>query len=345
MERRGETVSMWSEMHEQADVVRRVMTVNGDRAERFTEMLTHDVSHAVIAARGTSDNAARYAQYVLGIRNRLSVGLAAPSLFGPYGAAPSLDGSLVIGMSQSGQSPDVVEVVRGARRQNRPSVGFTNDVRSPLAVAAELVVDLSAGQEHAVAATKTYTAELAAVALCSAGSDGKSLAALEGMPDVIDDVLAQVEPIGRAAEDLIDADHCVVVGRGFHHATAFEWALKLQELTHISAQPFSAADFLHGPIAMIEQDFPVLIVAAQGPLFESMADLAGDLLERGAHVVALVDDHSFPADRRVEIPAVEEWLAPLVAAPAVQAFTHALALGKGLDPDRPRGLKKVTRTR
>jgi glucosamine--fructose-6-phosphate aminotransferase (isomerizing) len=336
---------MWSEMHEQADVVRRIVTVNGDRAEHFTEMLAADVRYAVIAARGSSDNAARYAKYVLGIRNRLSVGLAAPSLFGPYGAAPSLEGSLVIGMSQSGQSPDVVEVVKEARRQSRPSVGFTNDVNSPLAAAVELVIDLSAGPEQAIAATKSYSAELAAVARCSVGSDGNGVVALEAIPDVIDHVLARVDSIGRAAEDLIDADHCVVLGRGYHHATAFEWALKLQELTYILAQPFSAADFLHGPIAMIERDFPVLIVATRGPLFEPMADLARDLRRRGAHVVALVDDGGFPADRRIEIPAVEEWLAPLVAAPALQAFAHALALGKGLDPDRPRGLQKVTRTR
>ena len=338
-------MSMWSEMAEQPEVIRRVMTVNANRIEQFVELGGGDVDHALIAARGTSDNAARYAQYAWGVRNRLSVGLAAPSLFGLYSAAPSLTGALVVGMSQSGQSPDVVEVLQEAGRQGRPRVAFTNDLASPLASAADLVIDLAAGEERSIAATKTYIAELAAVAMCSAGQDDPARDALAEVPGAVGRVLSQIDRVDDAIEGVIEHDRCVVVGRGFHHATAFEWALKLQELSSVLAQPFSAADFLHGPVAMVELGFPVLMVATGGAVLAPMAELARDLLSRGAHLVALTDRHDFPADRRIVIPAGPEWLAPLVAAPALQAFSRSLALAKGLDPEQPRGLSKVTRTR
>ena len=158
-------------------------------------------------------------------------------------------------------------------------------------------------------------------------------------------MLAEVGQVETAIEALADHDRCVVVGRGFHYATAFEWALKIQELTYVLAQPLSAADLLHGPIAMVAPGFPALLVATSGPLLEPMADLARRLLDRGAHLVAITDRDDFPADRHIVIPACEEWLAPLVAAPAFQAFAYLLAAAKGLDPERPRGLSKVTRTR
>ncbi|MDH3294731.1 MAG: SIS domain-containing protein [Acidimicrobiia bacterium] len=348
-------MSMLSEMAESPEVIRQVIEVNRDRIEQFVTSSDGKASHVLIAARGTSDNAARYAQYVWGARNRLSVGLAAPSLFGPYASAPSLTDALVVGMSQSGQSPDVVEVVREAARQGRPTVAFTNHLQSPLATAADLVIDLAAGEERSVAASKTYVAELAAVALWSESlsaasgiGTGRSEAApleLTGIPELVEMVLADRRQVEEAVAGLVDHDRCVIVGRGFHHATAFEWALKLQELTYVLAQPFSAADLLHGPIALLQPGFPVLMVATGGPLLESMTDLARQLVDRRIHVVAITDEIGFPAEQRVVIPACDEWLSPLVAAPALQAFAHALALAKGLDPEQPRGLTKVTRTR
>jgi glutamine---fructose-6-phosphate transaminase (isomerizing) len=338
-------MSMLTEIDEQAGVVRQLLAVNEGSIRQVAELVGPDVDHVLIAARGTSDNAARYAQYVWGARNRLSVALAAPSLFGPYASPPRLDGALVVGISQSGESPDLVEVLSEARSQGRPVVAITNHPASPLGAQADVVVDLCAGEERAVAATKTYTAQLAAVAATSLAMEGAAWDGIADLPSLLDRTISGVGDLDAAVEALVAADRCVVVGRGFHHATAFEWALKLQELTYILAQPYSAADFLHGPVAVVESGFPVLMVASAGPLLAPMAQLAGELRAQGAHVVAIADDAGFPADVVVPIAATEEWLAPIVAAPALQLFAHRLAGARGADPDAPRGLAKVTRTR
>jgi glutamine---fructose-6-phosphate transaminase (isomerizing) len=338
-------MSMAGEIAQQVAVVERLLATGRD-TRRSMGALASGCTHVVVAARGTSDNAARYAQYVWGARNRLSVGLTTPSLFSVLGSPPRLEGALVVGISQSGQSPDLVEVLATASREGRPTVAITNDPASPMARVADVVVDLCAGEERAVAATKTYTAQLTAVAACSvalAGGDETELAALPGLlsaalgasEGVVDEVVA----------GLVEADRCVVVGRGHHLATVFEWALKLQELTYLLAQPFSAADFLHGPVAVVEEGFPVLVVATAGPTHEQMAALATDMMERGAHVVTATDVAGTPGSVIVPIPPADPWLSPIVIAPIVQRFALALTLSRGQDPDAPRGLTKVTRTR
>jgi glucosamine--fructose-6-phosphate aminotransferase (isomerizing) len=337
-------MSMRSEIDEQAAAVERLVATNRDTVGQLAR-LAGGATHAVIAARGTSDNAARYAQYVWGGRNRLVAGLATPSLFGPYATPPSLAGSLVAGISQSGQSPDLVEVLTEGRRQHRPTLAITNDAGSPLAGAADLVVDLAAGPERAVAATKTYTAELAAVALCSLAMAGAPAAALGALPEAIDRVLAADRQVAAAVRPLIDADRCVVLARGYHYASAYEWALKLQELAYILAQPYSAADFLHGPTAVVGEGFPVLVVVSSGPLFDPVAEVTSRLRDRGAVVVAISDRDDVPCDELIAIPAVDEWLSPIVAAPALQLFSYHLTVARGADPDAPRWLAKVTRTR
>lgn len=335
---------MAEEMDEQADVVERLLIANRAKMRLLAEAAS-SVSHVVVAARGTSDNAARYAQYVWGARNRLSVGLTTPSLFGILAAPPSLTGALVVGISQSGQSPDLVAVLTHARRQERPTVAITNDPNSPLAAAADVVIDLCAGPERAVAATKTYTAQLAAVAACSvafAGSDEEELLAL--VPPLRAAVVDSARHASAVA-GLVDSDRCVIVGRGFHHATVHEWALKLEELTYLLAQPFSAADFLHGPVAVVEDGFPVLAVVTAGPTESQMRAVVEAMRGRGAHVVTLSDVDDTIGDVVVRLPRVEPWLSPIVAAPYIQHLSRALALARGLDPEAPRGLTKVTRTR
>lgn len=332
-------MTMMDELGEQASVLRRL--AEADHPLDEIADLASGCTHVVIAARGTSDNAARYAQYVWGARNRLMVGLTTPSLFGPFDAPPSLAGALVVAISQSGESPDLVGVVEAARTQARPTVTITNHPDSPLAARADVVLDLGAGPELAVAATKTYTASLAAVAIVSAALAGEP----PGVAEVADAV-AEALTIDLPDMDgtLVDADRCVVIGRGYHLATAFEWALKLQELTYVLAQPYSAADFKHGPVAVIEDGFPVLVVATSGPTFDETAGLAEDLMTRGCHVVTVTDEDA-PGTQRIEIPRAAPWLSPIVAAPVLQRFAHDLALARGFDPDAPRGLHKVTRTR
>lgn len=335
-------MSMLTELDEQSDAVARLLHGNEAALAALPE-LAAGCTHVVAAARGTSDNAARYMQYVLGARNNLSVGLTTPSLFGPLGSPPRLTGALLVAISQSGQSPDLVNVVEEAARQGRPTLAITNDVESPMAAAADVVMDMCAGPEQAVAATKSYTASLVAAALVSQALAGADTRELDGLPGLL--ATSDRADVAPATAGLVTAPRCVVVGRGFQFATAFEWALKLQELTYIVAQPFSAADFRHGPVAVVQEGFPVLAVATAGPTHAEMVELIDDMLARRAHVVTMTDlPDETPGSVHVAVPPVAGWLAPIVAAPTLQRFALALALGRGLDPDDPRGLTKVTRT-
>lgn len=337
-------MSMMSEIREQPEALARFLESNRGISRRVAE-LAEGMGHVVIAARGTSDNAARYAQYVWGARNRLSVGLTTPSLFGPLDSSPSLEGSLVVGISQSGQSPDLVEVLAEARRQRCPTLAITNSPNSPLAGQADCVIHISAGREEAVAATKSYTGEMLAVAFCSLAFSGSGPESLGPLPSLVAQAIRHDSELDEAVVPLLEADRCVVVGRGFHLATVYEWALKLQELTYMLAQPFSAADFLHGPVAVVEAGFPVLAVVTAGPTRDQMVGVAMDMMDRGAEVVSMTDLADAPGHRLLTIPEVEPWLSPIVAAPVLQCFVRALTTRRGLDPDAPRGLSKVTRTR
>ena len=303
-----------------------------------------DSTHVVIAARGTSDNAARYAQYVWGTRNHLSVGLTTPSLFSLYDSPPRLTDALVVGISQSGQSPDIVAVLEEGRSQGRPTVALTNEVGSPLAQAADLVGDLCAGGERSVAATKTYTAQLALIALISDAMRQES--SIADVVPAVQAMLDREQEAVEAAADFADMEHCAVLGRGFDQATAFEWALKIQELTHVVAQPFSTADFLHGPIAVLEPGYPVLAIAARGTVLEGVAAVLQRADAEGARIITISQrDTSLPGTRRLELPdGVTEWLSPIPAIVGAQLFSYHLTLAKGLDPDNPRGLQKVTQT-
>jgi glucosamine--fructose-6-phosphate aminotransferase (isomerizing) len=335
---------MIDEIREQPHVLRRAIEVNEGPAEEASRLLS-DSTHAIIAARGTSDNAARYAQYVWGTRNQSSVGLTTPSLFSVYERPPSLADALVVGISQSGQSPDIVSVLAEGRRQGRPTVAITNDPHSPLAAKADVVLELVAGEEKAVAATKTYTSQLALVALVSAiKTDG--MESLAGIPAVVETVLHTEDEIRDVAVQFAGIEHCAVLGRGFNHSTAFEWALKLQELTYVVAQPFSTADFLHGPVAVVEHGYPVFGVAILGEVSEDVASALARAADAGGRVVSVTNDHEIKdiGEAALLIPVVDEWLSPIPAIVAGQLFAYHLTLAKGLDPETPRGLNKVTKT-
>ena len=225
--------------------------------EAAKEVRDRKIEYIFLTGRGTSDNAGLYAKYLLGIQNAIPVALAAPSMFSIYQSPPSLDNSLVLAISQSGQSPDIVAVVEEGNRQGAMTLAITNAPQSPLAQAAQHVIDVHAGEEKAVAATKSYTAELLSIAMLSAalGQTESMLADLQQVPAYVSEVLEQDPVIRQAAERFYYARQCVVVGRGYNYATAFEWALKLKELTYITAEAYSSADFLHGPIAMVDVDY------------------------------------------------------------------------------------------
>ncbi|MCA2000779.1 MAG: SIS domain-containing protein, partial [Chloroflexi bacterium] len=256
-------MSLHSEIIEQPRRIQSLLFSQRKTVERIAaEIQKRDVRYVFLAARGTSDNAGRYANYLLGAMNGLPLALATPSLFTYYKQPPKLKNALVIGISQSGKSPDIVSVLEEGKRQGCPTLAITNDANSPLAQAADFVLDVQAGAERAVAATKTYTAELMAVAMLSAALRGtkKAWAELAKVPAWMEEALKQDDFIAQAAQRYRYMNQTVVLGRGFNYATAFEWALKLKELTYIIAEPYSSADFAHGPIAMVESGYPVFAV-------------------------------------------------------------------------------------
>ncbi len=339
------------EIQQQPQVLARLLEQEQDNAWRIAaELRARDVRHVIIAARGTSDNAARYGQYLLGARNRLPVGLATPSLFSVYAEPPRFGGSLVVGISQSGQSPDIVAVLAEGQRQGTPTLAITNDPTSPLAAQADYVVPLHAGEERAVAATKTYTAQLAVLALlsCTLEEDRDRLEALHQVPQVVERILDGEARIARAVERYRYMETCVVLGRGYNYATAFEIALKLKELNYLIAESYSSADFMHGPIAVVGSGFPAMVVAPGGKMFPTMRGFSLELKSRGAELLVISERQELLAEAITPLPLpgpVPEWLSPIVAVIPGQLFALHLTLTKGNDPDRPRGLQKVTSTR
>lgn len=339
------------EIFEQPAALRRLLNAEtGPAAELARKILARDCRYVVIAARGTSDNAARYAQYLMGAMLGLPVALATPSLHTLYGAQLRFDGALVIGISQSGASPDICAVINDARRGGAPTIAITNHPESALGRAAEYVIPLHVGQERSVAATKTYTAQLAALALLtlSMANDITGIAALRAVPDAMEATLALDGRMREIAADMAGANAAVTIGRGYHYATAWEIALKLKELTYVPTEPYSAADFQHGPIALVRDDFPITLVATQGAVADDLAALALRLRDLGAHLTAISDVPAIldVADRPAKLPAgVEERFAPMTAIIAGQLLAFHLAHARGFDPDNPRSIRKVTETR
>jgi glucosamine--fructose-6-phosphate aminotransferase (isomerizing) len=303
-----------------------------------------------LAARGSSDNAGLYAKYLWGAHNRLPVALAAPSLFTLYASPPTIKDMLVVGISQSGQSPDIVSVIREGRAQGALTVSITNDPGSPIAEAAEFVVDTCAGPERAVAATKSYTAQLMAVAMLSVALEDSSdgLRQLAGVPDLVRAALAEDRAIEDLARRYVSMSRCVVLGRGFNFASAFEWALKLKELAWVGAEPYSSADFQHGPTAMVSPGLPVLAMAPEGAIFKDVLSLLETLVsERGVELVVISnrEEALSIASAPLRLPTgLPEWVSPLVSIVPAQLFCYHLTRAKGYDTENPRGLQKVTVT-
>jgi len=337
------------EIHEQPQVIERFIDQEEKTiAELARAIQARGVSHVVIAARGTSDNAGRYAQYLLGA-NGLSVGLATPSLFSIYKQPPRIGTALVMGISQSGKSPDIVAVLAEAKRQGALTAVITNEPQSELADQGDIVVDLGAGPEKAVAATKTYTAELAAIALLGASlaGEGKMLKALQGIPAAMAKTLEMDGTISQIAPRYRYMERSVVIGRGYNYATAFELALKMKELTYSIVEPYSSADFLHGPLAMIEQGFPVIVIAPSGKMQASLQELVTTLQKREAEIISISDDPQVLAGSRIplELPVtVPEWLSPMTSILPGQLLAMHIAHARDFEVDAPRGLKKVTET-
>jgi glucosamine--fructose-6-phosphate aminotransferase (isomerizing) len=346
-----ENSHLYREIHEQPAVLRQLITREHQVIRRLAAAIhARQVDYVVIAARGTSDNAGRYAQYLFGAVNRLVVALATPSLFSIYKQPPRFANALVIGISQSGKSPDIVSVLAEARRQGALTAAITNFPDSDLGRQTEHVITLHAGEEKSIAATKTYTASLAAIAALSAelAQQSSMQEALEDIPDAVTETLTLSAEIGALVERYRYMNECVVLGRGYNYATAFELALKLKELTYTIAEPYSSADFMHGPLALIEHGFPAIVVAPSGVVLPEMQEFIQTLKQREAEIIAISDDPDTLSLARIPLQLphrVPEWLSPIVSIIPGQLFSLHLAKVRDFDPDHPRGLRKVTETR
>lgn len=342
---------MMDEIREQPSALARTLAGSLRPIEAFRKLVARRRPKLIVlVARGTSDNAALFGRYLLEITTGIPVSLAAPSIVTLYRARLNYRDALVVGISQSGASTDTNLVLERARSQGALTLGITNERASALARVAEHVLLVRAGKERSVAATKTYTGQVLMLYLLAyALGAAIRISDLERLPEMVELVLGLETQLGELAERYRFMSHAVVVGRGMNYANAFEFALKLMETCYVVAERFSSADFLHGPIALVEPSFPVFAFAPPGVTWGSIGETLGRLHRLRAEVVAITDPGNREAERCatriIRLPRrMREVLTPIPYIVPAQIFSACLAAQKGLDPDRPRTLSKVTLT-
>ena len=341
---------MLKEIHEQPDALRETLDKESAAVSALAaELRSRRIRFVIVAARGTSDNAATYARYLLGAVNGLVVAPAAPSLLTVYDSKMQIEDALVLGISQSGKATDVIEVLERSRELGAMTVALTNQSHSPIVQAAEHVLLTHAHEEKAVAATKTFTTALAVLYLLAAywAERPDLVDALHQVPGVMEQTFDIEGWMASRAERYRYMEACTVLARGVNFATALEIGLKLAECCYVQPQPFSAADYMHGPIAALEPGWPVILIAPGGPSIGSMLEVGQAVRERKAEMIVFSDDDDALSLATVPMklpPLGRSYWSPMVTAVAGQLFTYYVAIHKGLDPDRPRGLTKVTLT-
>jgi len=340
-------MSLRTEIADQPRVVRRLLDEGWPEARQLGRALAR-VEHITLVARGSSDNAATYGKYLLESIAGIVTALAAPSLVTRYQAPPSYAHGAVIGISQSGASPDVAGVVAEGRRSGAVTIAFTNQPRSKLGRAAEYVFALRAGPEREVAATKTYTATcvgLALLAATAAEARGRSALSLAGLAEAVEEAVNAEPDAERLARAIGKAPTVIVLGRGY--PAALETALKIKELARVWAEPYSSADFAHGPRTLLRPKTPVVLLSSRGVTEAEARSLVTSLTERGARVYAITNDEKVAEKARDAVllrAPLSETLVPISFVVAGQQLAVALARRHGRDPERPAGLAKVTRT-
>jgi glutamine---fructose-6-phosphate transaminase (isomerizing) len=342
---------MLEEIRQQPETLARTLSSELRKIERFRVLMQKRTPPLVVlAARGTSDNAAQFGRYLIEIATGIPVSLAAPSIHTVYDAKVNYGHALVVALSQSGESTDTNVVLEKARAQGAVTVGITNEPKSTMAGIAEHVFLVRAGREKSVAATKTYTGQVMMLYLLAYALGGKlKLSDLQAIPDLTASALTLETEVAELAGRYRFMHHAVVVGRGLNYANAFEFALKMMETSYVVAERFSSADFLHGPIAMVEPSFPAFLFAPTGKTWPSMYEMMLKLRDLKAETVAITDRKNTQAAnlvrRTITIPArIPELYTPIPYIVPAQLFAAALASEKNLDPDRPRTLSKVTLT-
>jgi glutamine---fructose-6-phosphate transaminase (isomerizing) len=337
-----------AEVREQPEALRRLLERGPEICDVGARLAALRPPVFRLVGHGSSDNAASFGIYAFGLVGGRTAMRDSISLTTYYGAEIDFAGSVVIALSQSGRTPDVVAYVERARSRGATTVAVTNDPRSALASAADLTVELAAGEEAAVAATKTYTNQLAALVLLAAGAAGRGPELIESLArvaELFEESIAVSEPLAaRLANAFGFTGRMFVIGRGLEFATARELALKLTETCGVAAEPMTATDLVHGPIAALDPLFPVWAIASEDAGLPAVREAAQRAKDVGATVVASgsAADKIDSAAYRVPIPAAPAPLDPLLSIVPGQLFAWALARAKGLDPDRPTHLTKVT---
>lgn len=340
---------MLQEIAEQPAALKKTIAEERSKVQQLGRSLrARDIDLIVLVARGSSDNAALFGRYLLEITTGIPVSLSAPSVHTLYHAKLNLKRALVIGVSQSGEGEDINRVLENARRSDAFTIGITNEPASSMVKLVDETLLMHGGKERSVAATKTFTGQMMLFYLLAAALAKNGVAIdYARVPEFAARALEQRPAIVELVQRYVFMENCVVVGRGLAYANAYEFALKLMETCYVVAERFSSADFLHGPVAMIERHFPVILFAPPGVMLEGTKDLIARLRELRADTLAITGDLDTAAmcSRSITMPReIDEFLAPIPYIIPAQLFAALLAEAKGLDPDAPRSLSKVTRT-
>lgn len=338
---------MLEEIAEQPAVLERTMSAERERYRRVGAFLrTKDIDLVVIVARGSSDNASLFGRYLIEVTTGIPVSLSAPSVYTLYNAKLDLKRALVIGVSQSGEGSDINMVLERAKSSGAYTLGITNEADSTMAGLADETLLIHAGRERSVAATKTYTGQMLHFYML-ANELGNNVYELERIPEYASRALELRTEIEDLVQRYVFMENCVVVGRGLNYGNSYELALKLMETCYVVAERFSSADFLHGPLAIVERRFPVVMFGPAGVTKKSSVELLDRLHELNADCLSITNDADIArlSPNSLLLPAeIDEFLSPIPFIIPAQLFAALLSEAKGIDPDAPRSLSKVTKT-
>ncbi|MEW6733843.1 MAG: SIS domain-containing protein [Acidobacteriota bacterium] len=339
---------MLQEIKEQPAALARILQRGQTELKNWRAILPSNPQLIILVARGSSDNAALFGRYLLELSTGIPVSLAAPSIHTLYRKRLRLQNTLVIGVSQSGEGKDINIVLESCRRSGACTLGITNERNSTMASLVDALFWTGVGRERSVAATKTYTAQLMAFyILARVLSPTTTQIPIEDIPELTAAALKLEPEIDSLVERYRFMRHCVVVARGLNYANACEFAIKLMETSYLVAKPYSSADFLHGPVAVIERDFPAFVFAPRGRTLADMGKLIKRLRELQSETLVISSEASICrlASKSIRLPKrIDELLSPIPYVIPAQLFAALLAERRGLDPDNPRSLTKITQT-
>lgn len=345
------TTKMQQEIFEQPDVLTKCLDMYNTILPKVVEdIASREIHTVVIAARGTSDHAAIYGKYLIEHKIGLPVSLSAPSILTMYDSRLNFESTLVIGISQSGMAEDVLEVIKKAKEQNALTLSITNNEKSLLAEAADYHLFTNAGLEKSVAATKTFTSQMMMIALLVAlwSSDEEMYNSLSEISKGVKKVLSMEDEIKAVADQYKNMESCFVLARGLNYPIALESSLKIQETSYVKAKGYAISDFHHGPFAMVDENTLIIVFAPKGNSYKDAREMIMKLNETGVQVIVVTNDNEFDLmnNHIFYIPeSKHDYITPYYNAVWAQLYSYNLSLSKGLNPDSPRGLNKITITR